>query len=63
MLAGTVQIWVYSHMASLPSVVRLQLEMVKGNHSMIKSYISDRVPRGGAGGALAPPWHAWPCQN
>ena len=32
------------HMASLPSVVQLWLEMVKGNHSMIKSYISDRVP-------------------
>ena len=31
-------------MASLPLVVWLPLEMVKGNHSMIKSYISDRVP-------------------
>ena len=44
LIKQSLQIWVYSHMASLPSVVWLWLEMVKGNHSMIKSYISDRVP-------------------
>ena len=38
------EIWVHSHMASLPSVVQLWLEMVKGNHNMIKSYISGRIP-------------------
>ena len=30
-------------MASLPSVVRLWLEMVEGNHNMMKSYISGMV--------------------
>ena len=44
LIKQSLEIWVHSHMAPLPSVVRLWLEMVKGNHSMIKSYISDRVP-------------------
>ena len=40
----SLEIWVHSHMASLPSVVWLWLEMVNGNHNMIKLYISGRVP-------------------
>ena len=44
------EIWVHSHMASLPSFEWLWLEMMKGNLSMIKSYISDSpVPIEGRG--------------